>query len=94
MGDRDVFLFLQLRVALQVVSSLRLPLSRNIQEEAECVVLAAKGQTLRVSPQCLWQQDCGKLITQRIGVRPNVPSLPFNLQIAFSGPEHVLLTSV
>lgn len=37
-------MFLQLRIALQVVSSLRLPLSRNIQEEAECVVLAVRGK--------------------------------------------------
>lgn len=48
--------FSQLRVALQVVSARRQPLSRNIQVEAKCVVMAVRGKranTLRVSPRCL-----------------------------------------
>lgn len=44
MGDTDVFLlllFLQLRIALEVVSALRLPLTGNIDLQAKCVVFGS-----------------------------------------------------
>lgn len=89
-------LFLQLWVALQVVTALRLPLSRITLVEVKCVVLAVRGKranTLWVFPcwMCLSQRDCWELITQWIGVRPcHVLSLQFNLRVS----EHVLQSSV